>query len=470
MLEIVRKTIADNRLLQNGDHVLVAVSGGPDSVALLRILEILSGEYSLKITVAHLNHGLRGKEGDREEEFVRALSNKKNLPFISEKVNIGELRGKNGGSLEETGRRERYRFLNETAELCGATKVATGHHRDDQVETFFMNLFRGSGLDGLKGIAPIRDSYLIRPLLYVNRAAIFEFLDIEGLPFMTDSSNADQSFLRNSIRNWLLPELTRRYNPRLAAGISHTTEIIRLEEDYMQDVVEKLVAFWGINPADSEIAVPLTEFYQQHQAIQARMVKFLLEGMTPSQNGIGHRHIESVLNLSHKRDSAFRTLDLPLRIVVEKGPVFLKIRKVSQYSDDVPFSREKSGRFEIKVEVPATIEVPEIKRNVMIEMIADPGFAEIRNHPEVAFMDYDCIKQPLFLRNWRPGDRIELLGLGGTKKLKKYFIDKKISSKLRGTIPLLVDSLSVIWIADERISQRVRVTENTKKVLKIELV
>jgi tRNA(Ile)-lysidine synthase len=287
---------------------------------------------------------------------------------------------------------------------------------------------------------------------------------------MTDSSNADQVFLRNSIRNWLLPELTRRYNRRLASGIAHTAEIIRLEDDYMQDVVRTLVAFWGINPADNEIAVPLAEFYQQHQAIQARIIKFLLEGMTPSQNGIGYRHIESVVRLCHKKDIVIRTLDLPLGIVIEKGPVSLKIRKTSRYPYEAPFLRQKAGSFEIKVEVPATIKVPETESSIRIEIIADPGLAEIRNHPEMAFMDYACIKQPLLLRNWRPGDRIDLLGLGGTKKLKKHFIDRKIPSTLRRSIPLLVDSLSVIWIAGERISQRVRITENTKKVLKIELV
>ncbi|MHB8092171.1 MAG: tRNA lysidine(34) synthetase TilS [Syntrophales bacterium] len=470
MLNTVRKTIADNLLLRRGEHVLAAVSGGPDSVALLRILEILAGEYSLKITVAHLNHGLRGEDANRDEDFVRILSEKRNIAFITKRVDIRERQKKTGKSIEESSREERYRFLYETAAGCGAEKIATGHHRDDQVETFFINLLRGAGMDGLKGIAPIRDDYLIRPLLYVSRSEILEFLSREGLPYRMDSSNSDQTFLRNSIRNWLLPELTKRYNPQLAAGVARTAEIIRQEDDYMLDVVRQLAVSWGISQGDREIAIPLSEFLQQHRAIQARLIKFLLEGMTAFEKRIGCLHIEAVLELCHKKDNRFRKLDLPARTLVEKRAAVLKIMKVSDLRTAEGVSKSKEGVFEREVKIPGTISLPEINMNIRAAMIDKPGFAEFKSHPEAAFIDYDCIHPPLFVRNWRYGDRIDLLGLGGTKKLKKYFIDRKIPSAQREAIPLLVDAQSVIWIAGERISQRVRITEKTKKVLKIELV
>ncbi|MBW6485909.1 MAG: tRNA lysidine(34) synthetase TilS [Syntrophobacterales bacterium] len=469
MLNTVRKTIADNLLLRQGEHVLAAVSGGPDSVALLRILEILAGEYSLKITVAHLNHGLRGDDADRDEDFVRILSEKRNIAFITKRVDVRERQKKTGKSMEESSREERYRFLYETAAGCGAEKIATGHHRDDQVETFFINLLRGAGMDGLKGIAPIRDDCLIRPLLYVSRSEILEFLNREGLAYRTDSSNADQTFLRNSIRNWLLPELTKRYNPQLAAGVARTAEIIRQEDDYLLGVVRQLAASWGIEQDDREIAIPLSEFLQQHRAIQARLIKFSLEGIAAFEKRIGCLHIEAVLELCHKKDNKLRKLDLPARILVEKWAKVLKIMKAPDRVIADGVSKSKGG-FEREVEIPGTISLPEINMNIRAEMIDKPGFAELKSHPEAAFIDYDCLHPPLFIRNWRYGDRIDLLGLGGTKKLKKYFIDRKIPGALRGTIPLLVDAQSVIWIAGERISQRVRITEKTKKVLKIELV
>lgn len=468
MLDKVRKAIEEHSLVQPGEGVLVAVSGGPDSVALLKIFEMLRAEYNLDLTVAHLNHGIRGEDAGREEEFVRFLAEKMKIAFITKRVQLDER--KKGKSLEEAAREERYRFFYAAAEECGAVRIATGHHRDDQVETFFIHLFRGAGLDGLKGMAPVRDNVLIRPLLYVSREEIIAFLHSEGLSWMTDSSNSDQTFLRNSIRNWLVPELTKRYHPKITQNIAHAVEIIRLEDDYMNDVVHKLLASWEVNQSsENGLVLPLSALYLQHRAVQARIVKFLLEAMTPFHNGIGSRHIESVLALCHKKNSAYRTLDLPEGILVEKLAQTLIIRKQSDASVR-GISRKEVVPFEIKAEVPATIKIPGLEKKIRLEFVERFDPADIKAHSEAAYIDYDCINGPLVVRNWRHGDRMDFLGMAGTKKLKKYFIDRKIPSCVRGTIPLLVDSQSVVWIAAEKISRRVRITEKTKNVLKIELV
>ncbi len=473
MVDTVTKTITDNVLLQNGDHVLVAVSGGSDSVALLRIFEILLSEYSLKITVAHLNHGLRGEEADREEDFVRILSQKMDVAFVSKKIDLLNHKGINGKSIEETCREERYRFLYETADRIGATKIATGHHRNDLAETFLINLFRGAGMEGLRGIAPIRNDRLIRPLLNVGREEILHFLHAEGLSFMTDSSNSDQTFLRNSIRGWLLPELERRYNPRLVQAIVRTSQIIRCEDDYMQGVVRRLTDGWRVKESNGDVVVPLPELLKQHPAVQSRIIKFLLEGMTSSNNGIAYRHVESALALSRRNDSALSSIDLPAGIVVVKRASSLIIRKTSRNRNNRSCGVTCTGdrrNFEIAAEIPDVIEIPAIRRSIRLEFVDVPQLAEVKQLPETAFIDYDCLRGPLHVRNWRHGDWIDFLGLGGTKKLKDYFIDRKIPGHLRGSIPLLVDAHSVIWIAGARISHRVRITANTKKVLKIELL
>jgi tRNA(Ile)-lysidine synthase len=467
MFNKVRKNIAIHHLLDRGEHILAAVSGGPDSVALLRVLKMLQNDYALHIDVAHLHHGLRGEEADKEEEFVRLLSRKMNLQLFTKKVNIRELQKKAGKSLEEVAREERYRFLYQMAEEHGAVKIATGHHRDDQAETFLINLLRGSGLEGLKGIAPIRDGRLIRPLLYVGRDEILEFLQRERLSYMTDSSNSDSSFLRNRIRNQLIPELKNRYNPQMTAGLARTAEIIRIEDDYMQAVVRRLLILWEIDVIDREVIVPLAEFSRQHEAIQARIVKFLLEEMTPFKKGISYRHIESVMDVCRKSDIRLRRLNLPFGIVVEKQPSTLVVRKKSEIAPQGTDLNDEKDVFEIQVEIPGIIHLNE--RNIQLEFIDKPSITEIISHPGTAFLDYERIEPPLFLRNIRPGDKIDLLGLGGVKKLKKIFIDKKIPHRLRKSIPLLADSRSVIWIAGDRISQRVCVTEKTRKVLKVEL-
>jgi len=326
MLNQVRKTIENHSMLVQGDHLLVAVSGGADSVSLLHVLARLADEYRLQLTVAHLNHDLRGAESEHEEAFVRRLCAEMRISCICKTVDVGLLQKAKGRSLEEIGREERYHFLGETAERCGASKIATGHHRDDQAETVLMNLLRGSGPEGLKGILPIRAGRLIRPLLEVARADILEYLGRVGVPFMTDSSNLSPVFLRNRIRADLIPELIEKYNPRLVEGLCHTAEIIREEDDFLQGVVRQIIDGWGITLAAAEAIVPVAALCELHEALQRRIIKLLLEAAVPSKNGIGYRHIEAVLELSRKSYGRYRSLDLPRRVLVEREGGFLRIR------------------------------------------------------------------------------------------------------------------------------------------------
>jgi tRNA(Ile)-lysidine synthase len=329
MLKRIRKTIADCSLLERGDHLLVAVSGGPDSVSLLRAMVLLSSEYELRLTTAHLNHGLRGAEAQREEAFVRSLCVGMGVACICKTVDIRMLQRGRGMSLEEIGREQRYKFLDETAETCGALKIATGHHRDDQAETVLINLLRGSGLEGLKGIPPVRDGRIIRPLLHVGRSEILEFLNSEGMTYMMDSSNLSPLFLRNRVRHELIPELTLRYNPAIVEVLSHTAEIIRKEDDYLQAMVRQIMSQWGVVPGVTEIQLPLAAFLDLHEALQGRVIKCLLEGAALPGYRIGYRHIEAVLAFSCRSSGRRASLDLPGLIRVEREGTFLRIAKVS---------------------------------------------------------------------------------------------------------------------------------------------
>jgi tRNA(Ile)-lysidine synthase len=344
MLKRVRKTIADSSLVERGDHLLVAVSGGPDSVALLWTLELLSSEYELQLTTAHLNHGIRGAEAQEEEAFVHSLCAGMGITCISKTVDISVLRKGRGKSLEEIGREERYRFLEETAQTCGAKKIATGHHRNDQAETVLINLLRGSGLEGLKGIAPIREGRIIRPLLHVGREEILEFLDREGLTYLMDSSNLSPLFLRNRIRHQLIPELTARYNPGIVKGLSHTAEIIRREDDYLQTVVRQILSRWGIVPGEAEILLPLAAFIDLHEALQGRVIKCLLGVAALSGNGVGYKHIEAVLALTRSSRRRRASLDLPGLIRVEREGSVLRIGRVNSR----PVRRDKRKRNGLK--------------------------------------------------------------------------------------------------------------------------
>ena len=344
MLKKVRKTITDSLLLERGDHLLVAVSGGPDSVALLWTLVLLSLEYELQLTTAHLNHGLRGAEAQAEEAFVHSLCAGMGINCISKTVDIRILQKGRGKSLEEVGREERYRFLDETAQTCGAKKIATGHHRNDQAETVLINLLRGSGLEGLKGIVPVREDRIIRPLLHVGREEILEFLNREGLTYIMDSSNLNPHFLRNRIRHQLIPELTARYNPGIVRGLSQTAEIIRREDDYLQVMVRQILSRWGIVPGEADILLPLKDFIDLHEALQRRVIKCLLGAAALSGNGVGYRHIEAVLALARSSHHRKASLDLPGLIRVEREESVLRIGRVNSR----PVRRDKPKRNGLK--------------------------------------------------------------------------------------------------------------------------
>jgi tRNA(Ile)-lysidine synthase len=472
MLKTVRTTIENFAMLERGEHILVAVSGGPDSVALLQALFRLSAEYRLSLTVAHLNHGIRGDEAKREQEFVCNLCAGMGITCICKTVEIHMLQIGSGKSIEEIAREERYRFLHATAETCGARKIATGHHRDDQAETVLINLIRGSGPEGLRGITPVRDGRIIRPLLHVSRGEILEFLNREGLAYVVDNSNLSPMFLRNRIRNELIPELATRYNPRIVEGLCHMAEIIRREDDYMEKTVRQVLHQWGIVPSTAETLLPIAAFQELHEAIQARIIKFTLEAVAPSGNGIGYHHIEAVLAISQSSLRRYVSLDLPWLIRVDREGSVLRIRRVysRQIRRDRRNERTPPSVYSYPVEVPGMVYLNVIGRNISFELIDKPGLQEMKNEPWVAFMDFECISPPLILRNHRSGDKIDPLGMAGMKKVKSYFIDGKIPRLPRSNIPLLVDDRSVIWIAGERISDRVKVTERTKKVLKAEMV
>lgn len=470
MLNRIRKTIASHSMLAQGDHLVVAVSGGPDSVALLSVLSLLTDEFRLRLTTAHLNHGLRKEEADEDEAFVRRLSDGMGIACICKRVDIRKLQKRGSGSLEEISREERYRFLHETAEKCGAGKIAVGHHRDDQAETVLIHLLRGCGPGGLRGILPVRDGRIIRPLLEVGTSDILAFLSREGLAYRTDSSNESPLFLRNRVRNELIPRLAASFNPRLVEGLCQTAGIIRREDDYLRGVVLQTVRRWGIDPGNGEVALPVADFLALHEAIQGRIIKWLLEEAAPQRNGIGYRHIEAVLVLARRPPGRCISLDLPFRIRVERTGSLLRISKEAERKARKRESLVNLPLFEYPVEIPARIHLREIGRTIHLAWIEKPRFGEMKNSPGIGFMDYERITPPLVLRNMRPGDRVTPLGGGGTKKLKDYFIDRKIASSCRCAIPLLVDAGSIIWIAGERISERVRVTEQTRKVLKAELV
>ncbi len=466
----VEKAIHRYNLLSEGEGVVVAVSGGPDSVALLKIFQELSPRYRLSLKVAHLNHGLRGEDSDREESFVRELCLSLGLPFVSRKIDVRNVLSKSGTSLEDACRGERYDFLEEVRLEGGFQKTALGHHRDDQAETVLMRLLRGSGPEGLRGMLPLRDGTFIRPMLDVSREEIISFLAERGLAYVNDSSNEEEFCLRNRIRHGLIPDLCARYNPGLVENLVHTAEILRLENDYMEGEVRRLLERWRCTGARRRMDIPLQEFLGLHGAIRNRVVKAALLGFSPEKKGAGFRHVRAVASLAESGRTGDR-LDMPFGVRVKKGYGCLSF-EVCETSANVPGRTRPRGEdggapdYRYDVLVPGEVKIAETGRRMAFRYVDRKDVFPVTGN--TVFMDCEGISFPLTVRSWRPGDRIEPLGMEGSKKVQDLFVDCKVSREDRRGIPLLTDHASVLWVAGLRLSRRVAITERTTGVLKIE--
>jgi len=465
MIKKVKETIKKYHMLESGDSVVVAVSGGPDSIALLKVLETLSDEYGLTLITAHLNHGLR-EEADSEAKFVREISREMGIKFECKKVDINFIRKGTGKSIEDISRDVRYQFLNDVVKRHHAHKIALGHHLNDQVETVLINFFRGSGPEGLKGMLPARDSIYIRPFLYLTRKEIISFLDFNKIFFMRDTSNTGDVYLRNRIRHLLIPELKAKYNLNLEESLSNMAEIMRLEDDYMKSVTGKILSEWGAEPDDNnEVRIKISELRKYHEAVQRRIIKNILRRSTPNNQGIGYSHIKAVKDLAYS-DHASGHLNLPYHTVVRREYAFLVISKAGKF--DRNFIKEHDQVF-YKVTLPGSVNIAESGKTIIFDFVEPP--VQIKsNKRDIVFMDYGKINLPLVIRTGKPGDRIQPLGMKGTKKIKSYFIDEKVPLNLRKDIPLLLDQESVLWIAGMRMSERVKITEKTRRILKVEIV
>jgi tRNA(Ile)-lysidine synthase len=457
MLKKVKQTIKKYTLLEKGERVVVALSGGPDSTALLTVFAPIAQELDLSLIIAHFNHGLRGTESDEDEKFSRDLSEKMGLAFVSGKM--GQIKGKKGISPEDFYRRQRYDFLNKISEDYQAQKIVLGHNLQDQAETILLNLLRGSGLEGLKGFLPMRDGKFIRPLIEISRQEIISFLDEAGIPYRQDSSNKNKIYLRNQIRSELIPYLKEKFNPKIEENLAQMAEILRPEDEFIRKQVAHALKSSVIERQQDRILLKIADINKLHPAIRCRLFKTLLESLSPAKNGFSFIHIKSLDNLAQKCESG-KIIVLPLEIEArrEYDNLILERKKICS----------KQMKYEYTMNIPGSLYVKERKLTVRSELTTKEN-SDFSGKNEV-YLDLDKIKQPVIIRNRRDGDWFQPLGMQGRQKIKTFFIDHKIPRCERNEIILLVDRLSVIWIENMHLNDRVKITAETKNVLKLDIV
>lgn len=456
IIKKVRETISRNRMLERDDRVVVAVSGGPDSVCLLDILCRFRDPLGLDLVVAHFDHGLRPGEDESETQFVESLARSLDLPFETGRAGTALRAG--GSSLEEGAREARYRFLEQVKERVRAKRIALGHNRNDQAETVLMRLLRGSGPSGLAGIPAHRDHKVIRPLIELTRGEIEAYLGKRGLGYVSDPSNLDTRFLRNRIRLELIPYL-KRYQPRIIEILAKTAEIVRRDDLWLEEEAEEWVTGITETGGDERVSIPLSPFLELPEALKGRVIRRVLRGAGGNLRRVGARHVEAVKHLAAgKRPQA--------RINLPNGVTAKRIYDKLVFSQK---SSESPGEFCYFLEGPGVFHLESLGRTISLVEIEKGDLANMGASPWIAFLDAERITYPLMIRNFRPGDRLIPLGMRGHRKLKDFFIDLKVPLDVRGRIPILTSKENLIWVCGLRIDDRFKVKGETRKVLKVSM-
>ncbi len=320
-------------MFDENDHVLAGVSGGPDSIALLLFLIEIKEKYSLNIGVAHLNHMLRGKEAERDEEFVRSLAEKFSIPFFVGKKDVAAFAKENRLSIEDSARKVRYSFFKETLKENQYSKIALGHNSDDNSELILMNILRGSGTKGLTGIPPKRENIIIRPLIEISKNQIVKFLEDKSQDYMIDSSNNENIYLRNSIRNYLIPKIEENYNPKIKESLIRLSTIVKDEDDWMEKETElifnkalKSSKPESMNPDTIELSINVIQ--KSHSALKKRIIRKAIKTINGRLKKISLSHVDAAVKLALSTTPG-ESIDLPDQIRVFKEGKSLNFKKES---------------------------------------------------------------------------------------------------------------------------------------------
>lgn len=462
LVDIVRQTIQRHSLFSSRG-VLVAVSGGPDSVALLDVLLQLRPELKLRLHVAHLNHQLR-PEADEEAEFVRELATDRGLPVTVESAEVRALAARDKVSLEVAGRNARREFLRRTARSVGReVRIATGHHADDRAETILMRLLRGTGVDGLRGMQAWQWPF-VRPLFDVTRAQIEDYVRARGLPYREDASNRDPAFLRNRIRWELLP-LLDDLQPGARRALLRLSDLAGDDALWMNTEAAMSLIKVTDELADSRkmVEIRLSSFGRiMPRAQRRRTIRVALRCLLGHTMDAELEHIEAVLRLAdHGKTGA--ALHLPHDIVAERGYGKLILRRRKAPSQPA----EPVGEYALAQ--PGETEIPPLSLTITAQVLARAQAPEMMREPATAAqLDYGVMDAPLILRTWRRGDRFQPLGMAGTTKVHDFFVNQKVPRGDRARVPIITCGDRIAWIVGHRVDERFKVTAATTTVLRLQ--
>lgn len=453
LIQQVKKTVNQWKMLSRGETVVAAVSGGADSVVMLRVLVELSEELDLAVVAAHMDHALRGQESKRDHDFVRDFAGTLGIQFVSARLEKGELKAL-GGSPQEAARLKRYAFLEEAALSYGAKRVALGHTADDQAETVLMRLIKGSSLSGLAGIPPKRGIF-IRPLIQSTRASVEQYARERDIAFVTDSSNLTLKYLRNSVRLELIPYLEKKYNPSVKEALSRTSSVLSSDDDFIEKAADRAFSSALTEKKAGSFIFDRSRLLRLHRAVSARVFLRAVHGLGAEVEACA-AHVDAFFGiLASESPNASISLPGGLHAAREYGRLVVANKPSS------------AGLGEVSLLIPGLTSITGAGTIEAKIMRAPKIFAP---EPSVAWFDCDAVLEAggLCARQARPGDRMIQFGMTGSRKLKDIFIDAKVPLALRKTTPVVTAGGVVVWVAGLRRSSAFCVTKAAKRALRLE--
>jgi tRNA(Ile)-lysidine synthase len=462
MDNIVRKfkeTIIKYAMIKQGDLVIAGVSGGPDSLVLLHLLRALGHELAFRVHVAHVDHCLRGRQAEEEACWVREKAGEWGFPCTVTKIDVPAIAREKGLSFEEAGHFVRRRFFLDLRQKIGAQKIALGHQADDQAETILMHFLVGTGLEGLRGIMPV-DLPFIRPLLFLKRAEVELYCEENGLLPRRDPSNEDEAYLRNRIRRQVIPWLAEKVNPNLVATLNRTAQIIQQDEDYLQQEMTKLVPRFFSFQAEGGSCLHLEGWDALHPSMQRRLIRYAYQSLCPGgawaekeetrlRQGLDFCHVEAVRELAQSKETG-KELHLPGAVRAEKGYGLVLFSQQDGRGEARKEGVEIGARL---LPIPGELFIPETGQRIITELVN-----EIKPRGQTVFWPYEEKKEKglpeIIVRSRRPGDKIALAGMAGTKRLKTLFNEKKVPTRLRDRILLICVENNIVWIPQLKIRSK----------------
>ena len=459
MLDKVINYIKENKIIQQDDRILVALSGGPDSVCLLHMLYRIKDKFNLKLGAIHINHMLRGEEADKDENYIIDLCEQMGIKHYVKRINIEYIAKETNVSLETAGRNERYKAFEEIKIKDKYNKIAVTHNANDQAETILMRIMRGTGLEGLTGIKPQREGGIIRPILCLNRQEIEDYCEYNGLNPRIDASNYDRHYSRNRVRLDILPYMRDNFNKDIIDTLNRMTLLLQKDNEFIEGYSQKCYNIY-CKKHNNKLEILKELFEKEMESIITRVVIIAFKEISKSYQNFEMKHIYEIVNLASRETG--KKINLTNNIICENlyGNIVLSKNDNKYYNSCV--------KTEIKLDKDNIIENIEFNNYIInFEVIENKKKEKFTKNNLIKLFNYDKIEKEILIRYRKDGDKIIPLGMSGSKKVKDIFINSKVPREERDNTPILCFDDKISWIVGYKTSQLFKIDSDTKMILKI---